>query len=246
MSVDSLHANKRQLSVRRTPSMFEEWGKFSVPQTQRHMSKRDMWYVISEPEGVGEVSNVTVPYVWDSDDRLHRIRSADLHSKWLSLASTSEPADSMTEVASWIIPWPPTSEPADSMVIGVIEEASWVLLPDNSGDESAVHYQQATMDRARDFLLNLMREVRHYSGRDASVPAINPADAGSIDIFWDLEQLQLLVNVSADPDEPITFYGEDKLGTVVSGMRGPSQEGKKIMKQAQSDCLIVWLLSISG
>ena len=278
MSVDSAHASQRQLSVRRASLMFGELRKFSVPQTQqpwtgRHMPERDMWRVTFEPEGVGEVSNVTVPNLWDSDDWLRRIPSVDLHSKWLSLLPTSELADSMTEVikvigeASWTIPLPPTSEPADSVtevieeaswtiplpptsepadsVTEVIEEASWILLPDSSGDESAVQYQQATMDRARDFLLALMREVRHYSGRSAPVPAINPADAGSIDIFWDLEELQLLVNVSADLDEAITFYGEDKFGTVVSGMRRPSQEAEKVMKRAQLDCLIVWL-SVSG
>ena len=230
MSVTNFaYANKRQLRGRIDPSMFGQLGKFHVPQTRhswidRHISERATWHVPVKPEGAEKVSNWTVASLWDSDDWLRRIAPVDFHAEWLILLTNSVPVDP---------------------VIEVIDEALSILLADNRDDESSVHYQQATMDRVRDFLLSLMREVRRNSSRGVPVPAINPADAGSIDIFWDFEGQQLLVNVSADPDEAITFYGEDRLGTVVSGVRSPPKEAEGVMNRAQSDYLVAWL-SASG
>jgi len=57
------------------------------------------------------------------------------------------------------------------------------------------------------------------------IPDINPADAGSIDLFWQLERHQLLINFPAGPSDPITYYGETVAGNqTIAGRTTPHDE----------------------
>ena len=146
----------------------------------------------------------------------------------------------------WLIHSPVSvSNDAVAEVEKMMEGASWILLENSWEEEGVGEYEQGTMDRVRDFLVSVVREARHHSNRDFPVPAINPADAGSIDIFWNLDGRQLLVNVSADPTDATTFYGEDRFGTVVSGVRSSPDKVVGAIGQGYSDYLVAWLL-ISG
>jgi len=219
---------KRQLANRIDPSAFGEpatekrslIGRQDTWVVERPSSERISWHFVVDP-----VANIgTAPHAnifWGGHDWLRRIAPANVSVLWC-------PA--------------PAAVPDDPLARS-LDQSLWILeLPDNWDDEGSIHYERATWERARDFLLSLAREARYCSARALPAPAINPAYAGSIDLFWDLEQRQLLVNIPADPTEAITFYGEDDFGTVVSGKRLTIEEASN-ERRVQAEYLVPWLVA---
>ncbi len=72
--------------------------------------------------------------------------------------------------------------------------------------------------------------------RSISIPFPNilPAPDGSIDLNWDSENINLLINVPADPSQVVSFYGEDHNKKELEG---------SIELQMVSSILISWLMS---
>lgn len=240
-----------KLEKLRVPDTRDSWH------TEPYSVQKDTWFIGSESAKLGEVPTIIVADPRDNlvHDWPRRMASAELHGMWVEFHDMSHEMSADSDVdlddewelhldVAWS-PFSPTLPSVDPVteVNEVIEEASWILSQHTWDDDDDVRYEQATMDRARDFLLFVMYKARHYHGRSVPVPAVNPAGAGSIDIFWDLDGRQLLVNVSADSSEPIAFYGEDRFGTVVSGVRTPPRESEGVMELRQLDYLVTWLSS---
>lgn len=93
-----------------------------------------------------------------------------------------------------------------------------VRLRDNWDGEGATGYSYETWKRATDFLRSLMRLVLYETDAVYQVPRINPADQGSIDLFWKKAERELLINVPADADAPASYYGQDRYGNTTSGL----------------------------
>lgn len=93
-----------------------------------------------------------------------------------------------------------------------------VNLRDNWDGEGATGYSDETWKRATDFLRSLMLLVLYETDAGRQVPRINPADQGSIDLFWKSAERQLLINVPADADAPASYYGQDRYGNTISGL----------------------------
>ena len=220
---------------------------------KRYSVHEDMWSIDCDSDRLDDVSAIILA---DPRDRLvhdwtRRIASVDLHGSWMDSHDVSHEMsmDLHDERAQYLdaggLTFSPTSASVDPVtdVSKVIEEASWILSQHTWDDDGNAQYQQATMDRAHDFLISLRRKAQHYLRRSVPLPAINPAGAGSVDIFWDLEGRQLLVNISADSNEPISFYGEDRFGTVVSGVWRLPCESDGVTELRQLDYLVTWLSS---
>ena len=95
-----------------------------------------------------------------------------------------------------------------------IEESGWILdLHDDWDREGSVGYDSDTVERATNFL----EILAHIAERAIPIPAINPADEGSIDLFWQFGGRDLLLNVPAEMDQLIAYYGEDERGGSISG-----------------------------
>ena len=76
---------------------------------------------------------------------------------------------------------------------------------------------QTAWNRAVEFLnLYFGRSWDHYRAK-LLVPSISPGPAGSIDLHWDHPGAEMLINIPADSEEPVTFYGDDKKGTSIRG-----------------------------
>ena len=84
-----------------------------------------------------------------------------------------------------------------------IEESRRILdLHDDWDGDGSPGYAEPTWRQAVTILRRLSREARHLP-----VPSIAPAEAGSVDLYWGKPRQDLLLNVPAQPDEPVAYYG---------------------------------------
>jgi hypothetical protein len=81
-------------------------------------------------------------------------------------------------------------------------------------------YSETTWKRATNFFRRMAIHAISCRFFDVKLPTIGPAARGSIDIFWELSDRTLLINVPAG-DGPATYYGM-KLGSEISGRIDPN------------------------
>ena len=99
----------------------------------------------------------------------------------------------------------------------VIESSKRILeLGDDWDNAGSAGYLPETWQRMVAFL-RLLDRVARFQGTELPIPAIGPAEYGSIDMHWSESWGSLLVNISADPDAPIAFYGSSRQGSTLSG-----------------------------
>ena len=79
-------------------------------------------------------------------------------------------------------------------------------------------YKEVTWNRATRLLRQLGKLFWTETSSFIPVPSIGPADSGSIDLFWELGDLTLLINVPADDATAVTFYGRRFKGSKLSGL----------------------------
>lgn len=113
----------------------------------------------------------------------------------------------------------------DADLIAALEGAQWIIdLGDNWDEDGAVGYEPETLDRAKTLLLEMAARFGNEFSAPLAVPDINPADDGSIDLFWDGTR-SILINVPASQNDPtFSFRGPggdgDLFGTFVGQNQG--------------------------
>jgi hypothetical protein len=115
-----------------------------------------------------------------------------------------------------------------------IGRASAFLLALPESDEGAGPYSVDTVSRAADFLREHFRYLSRTCGILVKPPRILPGPAGSIDIHWQNDRYDLLMNIPSEFDKPATFYGEDASGAAV--VKG------SFKTDALNTGLLTWLL----
>lgn len=83
-------------------------------------------------------------------------------------------------------------------------------LPDNFDDEGSMAYSEGTWQRAVEFVRSHTIWVWEHLELVVNAPNIAPGPDGSIDIHWEDNQRELLVNIPSDRGAPLRFYGDDK------------------------------------
>lgn len=77
----------------------------------------------------------------------------------------------------------------------------------NWDDNDAETFQKETTIRVRKLLENIFQTLWDNL-IDAPFPLIQPVPDGSIDINWETDIFELLINIPSNPSELINFYGE--------------------------------------
>ncbi len=91
-------------------------------------------------------------------------------------------------------------------------------LGENWDGEGSQGYSLNTWRRVKKFMVTHAFVSQSLFRATLPVPAINPADQGSMDVFWRLNDRQLLVNFPAEETAPITYYGQNDRGdNTISG-----------------------------
>lgn len=122
---------------------------------------------------------------------------------------------------------------------GQLEEAinrsrSLIQSDENQCNAEDTLISLATWQRVRRFLLKQASASMHLFRLPIPPPNISPADEGSIDVYWQMEGRELLLNFPANESEPVTYYGQTTAGDQTTAGRTTSNE--------ERPDLIAWLI----
>jgi hypothetical protein len=107
-------------------------------------------------------------------------------------------------------------------------------LEDDWDGEGSKGFSLSTWQRVEHFLLKHANIAETRFDAMLPTPLINPADEGSLDVFWKLASRHLLVNFPAEEGAPITYYGQNTHGDNTIAGRTTAHE--------QRPDLIAWLI----
>jgi hypothetical protein len=68
-------------------------------------------------------------------------------------------------------------------------------------------------------------------------PKILPGPHGSIDLHWKMPKRELLINIPANPEEPGSYYGDDREEGTENAIRG-----KNLDVSANNEWIFMWLM----
>lgn len=95
-----------------------------------------------------------------------------------------------------------------------------LALGDNWDGEGSPGYAEATLERARHFLVHGADRLWEVYRGAIRPPHVGAGPDGSIDLHWRDTERHLLVNVPADPAAIISFYGHDPVSEVKGEFEG--------------------------
>lgn len=102
----------------------------------------------------------------------------------------------------------------------LIADSHWIAdLEDDWDGAGAEGFENETLDRAREWLLELADACWDDHGRSIPLPAISPADSGSIDLFWDGDS-RLLINIPSGGGAPTFSIVQADGGELYGRLRG--------------------------
>jgi len=118
------------------------------------------------------------------------------------------------------------------------ERTEFILnLPKNWDDNDADTFTAETLERTCQLLKTIFEELWNHM-LDVPFPLISPLPDGSIDINWETESFELLINISsAQNGDLINLYGER--------MNHPEDEiDLRINYEMVAQSIIPWLLKV--
>lgn len=96
---------------------------------------------------------------------------------------------------------------------------------DDWDGEGSPGYSEETWQRAGDFLMRSTRELWHRHQGVVPMPEIEPGPNGSLDFHWQMEDREMLLNLPAEQDALLDFYGDSSAGEVIKGRAHASTVG---------------------
>jgi hypothetical protein len=154
---------------------------------------------------------------WQTSARLESLSIPSEEPRDKEKARTQEEDLVSDQVSLWVLQSPPAPRRDD---IGSAVRAARVFaeLGEDWDGEGSQGYSLNTWKRVKRFVLTHASVSESRFRVTLPVPTINPADQGSLDVFWCLSDRQLLINFPADETAPITYYGQNSQGdNTISG-----------------------------
>ncbi|MEJ7684313.1 MAG: hypothetical protein WKG06_41980 [Segetibacter sp.] len=90
-------------------------------------------------------------------------------------------------------------------------------MKDDWDDQGSKGYSKETFCQACSFIVKYFTWVWDEFRIIPDAPELLPGPNGSIDILWQNDKYELLVNCKEAPDNIATFYGDDKNKTKIEG-----------------------------
>ncbi len=123
-----------------------------------------------------------------------------------------------------------TVQQPDDKLESIISESGRILeLRDNFDGEGSSGYSKATWNRAVEFLKIQWSEYLKREGEAMPAPSILPGPEGSVDIYWEEADFELLVNIPTDPDKLVSFYGDNHGKEKIEGAINPAQPNRGLL-----------------
>jgi len=124
----------------------------------------------------------------------------------------------------------PKRSESDRRIDETVRSSTWILdLSHDWDEEGSPAYSAETWDRAVKFLRNQASWLRQHLCITLEAPRILPGPHGSIDLHWDTDGYELLVNIPANPETPVSFYGDDRGKISIKGTLDPSTYNRGLL-----------------
>lgn len=108
-----------------------------------------------------------------------------------------------------------------SELAAVIEKSKYILALEKDFDgEGSDSYSREVWLKAVQFVAGYAQWLFDVFGKIMATPKIYHAPGGSIDIYWENERFNLLINIPPG-DAPATFYGDNYGAQVTEGKFDP-------------------------
>lgn len=119
-----------------------------------------------------------------------------------------------------------------------IEESRAILtLKDDWDEEGSPRYSESTWNRAQSFLMKNALQLWRRRKMCFDAPKIQPGPSGSIDLHWRTPNRELLINIPANPEEAISYYGDNKDDETENAVRG-----KNLDSSSDTEWIFLWLM----
>lgn len=157
--------------------------------------------------------------------RVHCERESNAANKWnlSSLHATDN-------VADWqVIPALPLENTVgfDSALAKEVNQARR-LMEDFEPDGDPC-FSKETLDRAVEFLRSQSKQFQSVYGKLPPAPYIGAGPDASVDLHWERDEWELLVNIPAGPNEPASFYGDNYGTQKIKGSLDPKSANRGIL-----------------
>lgn len=117
---------------------------------------------------------------------------------------------------------------------GAIESSRDLIdIEDDWDGEGSPGYLEQTWRRAAQFVREYAAHLAADYGLKIPAPGILPGPDGSIDIHWESDSFELLVNIPADANERAEFYGDDHGSIYIKGNLDPSRVNQGLIEWLQ-------------
>ena len=94
---------------------------------------------------------------------------------------------------------------------------SLLNLKDNWDEEGSEGYRESTLIKSVDFLTKYALWIWEMMEIVIDTPKFLPGPNGSIDLFWEKDNYDLLINIPVPPNNIAGFYGDNKKDTQIEG-----------------------------
>jgi hypothetical protein len=126
------------------------------------------------------------------------------------------------------------AESLEPAISEAIELSRYILsLEENWDEEGSPGYQQATWERATNFVKDLATSYWELTNLWVCPPSIMPGPEGSIDIHWNASKRELLINIPTENDSPAGYFGSGGAKDTVKG---------KLDTSSSNQWILMWLL----
>ncbi len=124
----------------------------------------------------------------------------------------------------------------ESSIEQAIEASRHLMQLEQDWDgEGSPGYTEETWKRATEFIQRYSGSLLVEHGFQIAVPEILPGPGGSIDVHWEKDAFELLVNIPADAGERAEFYGDDYGSIYIKGNLDLSKLNKGLVEWLQRE-----------
>lgn len=110
-----------------------------------------------------------------------------------------------------------------SQIATIIDQSRTILDIVSCEDNGQYDCNEQTWIRATEFLTKNAKWIWDHHGKVIDIPDILPGPDNSIDLHWEYQGYELLINIPADPKEDIGYYGDDYGVTLLKGKIKPNK-----------------------
>lgn len=191
---------------------------------------RQEWREMQSYEDRNEARRAIDPTAWERQAR--HVVFANPWSDFTTFAPPGQPGHVAIDAGAMVAR-------SHLLVLGhrVAVDASAFEGPGQWEWEGTDSYDRATLERVRDLLKSLAFIAQDTFGYQLDVPHPAPADEGSIDVFFEGAERNLLINTPQD-DGLVTYFGSDRSGSTFGGSLSLPQGHRDLMT------LAAWIMRI--